>query len=44
MTKILPFTIIGISFGASLVYALDGDVRHAIYWLSAGTLNLAVTL
>jgi uncharacterized membrane protein len=44
MTKLLPFTIIGISIGASLVYALNGDVRQAVYWLSAATLNLAVTL
>jgi hypothetical protein len=43
MNKIFPTIIIGLSFGAAIVYVLKGDARHALYWLSAAVLNAAVT-
>jgi len=41
--KIFPIIIITISFGAGIVYAVYGDVRHATYWFAAAILNVAVT-
>jgi hypothetical protein len=43
MNKIFPSIIIGMSFGAAIVYAVKGDSRQAIYWFSAAVLNAAVT-
>jgi 5-enolpyruvylshikimate-3-phosphate synthase len=40
--KILP-TIIIISIGAGIVYAIKGDIHHAAYWFSAAALNISVT-
>lgn len=38
-----PCTLIVLSLCASVVYAWNGDVRHAVYWFAAATLNAAVT-
>jgi hypothetical protein len=43
MSKIFPTIIISLSLGAAIVYAVKGDVRHAVYWFAAATLNIAVT-
>ena len=45
MTKILPTTMIVLSLGASLVYALSaaGDWRRSVYWLAGAVLNAVVT-
>jgi len=43
MTKFFPTILIALSIGAGIVYAVKGDVRHAIYWFAAATLNIAVT-
>lgn len=40
---LFPVAIIALQFGASVVYALSRDWRHAIYWISAVALNLAVS-
>ena len=40
---IFPLVLIALDFGASLMYAFDGDVRKAIYWLAAAVLNVTVT-
>jgi len=40
---IFPSIIIGLSFGASAVYALQGDFYHARYWFLAAVLNASVT-
>jgi Cdc6-like AAA superfamily ATPase len=42
-TKIFPGLIILLSISAAIVYAVKGDARHAIYWLSAAVLNMSVT-
>lgn len=38
----LPVAIMLESFAAGAVYVWEGDYGRATYWLSAGTLNLAV--
>jgi hypothetical protein len=43
MTKFFPTILIALSIGAGIVYAVKGDVRHAIYWFAAATLNIEVT-
>ena len=44
MTKyIFPVILILLSLGASIMCALGGDFKMAIYWLAAATLNFAVT-
>ncbi|HOE18905.1 MAG TPA: hypothetical protein PK344_16000 [Syntrophorhabdaceae bacterium] len=42
-TLIFPAIIIGLSLGASVVYALEGDYYHARYWFLAAALNASVT-
>ena len=42
-TKIFPTMIILASIGAGIVYAVKGDVRLAVYWFAAATLNISVT-
>lgn len=44
MTLIFPFMMMLWSSGASLVYAIDGDWRRAIYWAAATVITAAVTL
>ncbi len=41
--SVFPTIIIVLSIGAAIMYAAKGDVRHALYWFSAATLNAAVT-
>lgn len=41
--KIFPTILILLSLGAGVVYACHGDIRHAVYWFAAATLNAAVT-
>lgn len=41
--KILPSVMVALSLGASLVYALHKDLRHALYWLASAVLIAAVT-
>ena len=43
MIKFFPIILIILDFAASAVYAFHGDVRHAIYWASAGVLTICVT-
>ena len=38
-----PALLIVLDMGAAAIYALDGDVRRAIYWLAAAILTAAVT-
>lgn len=44
MGDVLPWVMIVLSFAASVVYFLIGDVRHGFYWMFAGCLNLSVTV
>ena len=41
--RLFPSILIALSLAAALVYGAHGDVRHAIYWLAAATLNACVT-
>lgn len=41
--KLLPCVMIAISAMSSLVYAINKDVRHAIYWAAAAVLTASVT-
>jgi len=43
MEKAFPIALIILDFCAAIVYGFAGDVRHAVYWLSAGVLTLCVT-
>ena len=42
-TKIFPFILILLDFGASVVYAFNGDIKNCIYWSAAAELNICVT-
>lgn len=44
MTKALPYTMVGLSFGAGIVYLVVGDYRRGIYWLLAAAITLTVTV
>lgn len=41
--QVLPSVLIAIDIGAGLVYAIDGDFRRLVYWLSAAVLTACVT-
>ena len=41
--KVFPATLILLDLGASVVYAVSGDWRRAIYWLAAAVLTAMVT-
>ena len=43
-TLIFPFILIALDIGAAVVYAVHGDVRHAIYWAAACVLTVCVTV
>jgi hypothetical protein len=43
MEKVFPTVLIVLDVLASVVYVCNGDLRHAIYWLSAGVLTACVT-
>lgn len=40
---VFPALLIVLDVGAAVVYALDGDIRRAIYWLAAAVLTVVVT-
>lgn len=44
MKYVFPFAVIGLSFAASVPYALQGDWRRSVFWFCAGILNLMMTL
>jgi hypothetical protein len=41
-TAIFPMLLIALDLGASLVYAVALDWRHALYWLAAAVLTACV--
>lgn len=43
MEKILPILTILLNFSAGIVYACNGDIRHSVYWFSAGLITISVT-
>ena len=40
---IFPSILIALDVGASLMFAVAGDWKKAIYWLAAAVLNVTVT-
>jgi len=44
MTRVFPGIIIILSAGASIFYAINGDLRRSVYWAAAAVLNLSVTI
>jgi hypothetical protein len=44
MVKIFPVTLIVLDFLAALVYLSKGDWKHGVYWLSAMSLTICVTI
>jgi hypothetical protein len=41
---IFPMTLVVLDVAASVVYALDGDWRRAVYWFAAAVLTTAITV
>lgn len=44
MTKLFPITLIVLDVLAGIVYLAYGDFKHGIYWLSAASLTICVTI
>lgn len=42
-TKVLPTCMIILSLGSAVVYALNKDKRHTLYWLSSALIIYSVT-
>jgi hypothetical protein len=40
---IFPILLIILDFGAALMYAFQKEYKMAVYWISAGVLNICVT-
>jgi hypothetical protein len=41
--QIVPIVLIILDIISASLYAINGDVRHTIYWLSAAILTASVT-
>ena len=41
---VFPARLVALDVGAAVVYAIEADVRRAIYWLAAAVLTVVVTL
>jgi hypothetical protein len=41
--KIFPTILMILDFCAAVPYAVQGDVKHTVYWIAAGVLTLSVT-
>lgn len=41
--RVFPTILMVLDFIAAIPYAVQGDVRHAVYWVAAGVLTLTVT-
>lgn len=40
---IFPLLLIILDVGAAGLYAFDGDIKKAVYWIAAAVLNICVT-
>lgn len=43
MARFLPWTMVVLSVGASMLYGLEGDWRRMTYWAAAAILTASVT-
>lgn len=41
--RVFPTILMILDFIAAIPYAVQGDIRHAVYWVAAGVLTLTVT-
>lgn len=41
--KVFPTILIVLDVLAAFPYLREGDIRHFVYWIAAGTLTLTVT-
>jgi len=41
--QVLPSLLIAINIASAVIYAMDADLRHALYWASAAVLTATVT-
>jgi len=48
MNHTIPHIFVGalilLVLGASVTYAITGDIRRSVYWFAAATLTICVTL
>lgn len=42
-TKIFPTILMILQFVAAIPYAIEGNIKMAVYWIAAGVLTLALT-
>lgn len=43
MKYLFPCTLMLLDLGAAVLYAVDGDLKKAVYWIAAAILNYCVT-
>lgn len=43
MTLFFPTLLIILDLGAAIVYLLNHDIRHFVYWIAAAILTASVT-
>lgn len=41
--RIFPTILMLFDFIAAIPYAVQGDIRHSVYWVAAGVLTLTAT-
>ena len=44
MTNFFPFLIISLSAWSSIVYFINKDIPHGVYWACAAVLNISVLM
>ena len=44
MIKVFPIALIALDLGAAIVYLSQGDIKRVVYWLSAMSLTICVTI
>ena len=42
-TYIFPLILIVLQIGAGVVYAMQHNIKMAVYWIAAAVLNISVT-
>jgi len=41
--QVLPTLLIAINIVSAVMYAMDSDLRHCLYWMSAAVLTATMT-
>lgn len=42
--QLTPFITITLNLISAVVYLVNGDIKHCIYWISAAVLTICVTI